>query len=215
MSNKEKEVFYKISNTYSTLNSITSKTKNIWIVFHGIGYLSKYFLKYFDELNSNENYIIAPQAQSKYYLGSKYRHVGACWLTKENTAMEQDNVMCYIDEVLKSENLPANLNYVFLGYSQGVSIAMRYVASRKIKCDHLVLMSGGIPRELTKEEFSHLKNNAIVSLHIGSDDEYLSEERLQYELKRYSELFGNSAKVITFQGGHELRKESLQQILLK
>ena len=215
MSSKEKEVFYKVSNTYSTLNSITSKTKNIWIVFHGIGYLSRYFLKYFDELNSDENYIIAAQAQSKYYLGSKYKHVGACWLTKENTVIETQNAMRYIDEVLKSENLPSNLNYIFLGYSQGVSIAMRYLVHKRIKCDHLVLMSGGIPKELEGEELSHIRKNSRVSLYIGSDDEYLSEERLQYELKRYKELFGNSAKVITFQGRHEFKKENLLEILLE
>jgi hypothetical protein len=56
MSNKplEKSVRYNSTNTYETLNGFTDKTKNVWIVFHGIGYLSKYFLKYFDELNPKE-----------------------------------------------------------------------------------------------------------------------------------------------------------------
>ena len=70
MDSIEKQVSYNTTNTYSTLNTLTDKTKNVWFVCHGIGYLSRYFLKYFDELNSDENYIIAPQAHSKYYLGS-------------------------------------------------------------------------------------------------------------------------------------------------
>ena len=68
----EKSVRYNSTNTYETLNGFTDKTKNVWIVFHGIGYLSKYFLKYFDELNPVDNYIIAPQAPSKYYLNNSY-----------------------------------------------------------------------------------------------------------------------------------------------
>lgn len=45
---KEKSLSYTISNTYSTLNERTDKTKTVWLVFHGIRYLSKYFLKYFN-----------------------------------------------------------------------------------------------------------------------------------------------------------------------
>jgi len=63
----EKKVIYSSSNTYSVLNNYTKKTKNVWIVFHGLGYLSKYFIKYFSKVNAEENYIIAPQAPSKYY----------------------------------------------------------------------------------------------------------------------------------------------------
>ena len=68
MNSTEKQNTYTTTNTYTTLNNIGPKTKNVWIVFHGIGYLSRYFINYFNTLNPNENYIIAPQAPSKYYL---------------------------------------------------------------------------------------------------------------------------------------------------
>ncbi|NNL82566.1 MAG: esterase, partial [Winogradskyella sp.] len=84
MNQTEKEISYKTSNSYSTLNTLTSKTKNVWFVCHGMGYLSRFFLKYFKELDSETNYIIAPQAPSKYYIQPKM-HVGANWLTKDNT----------------------------------------------------------------------------------------------------------------------------------
>ena len=84
----EKEVSYTTTNTYSPLTKLTSKTKNIWFVCHGLGFLSRYFIQYFNELNPEENYIIAPQAQSKHYLKNQYKHVGASWLTKEKTQKE-------------------------------------------------------------------------------------------------------------------------------
>ena len=213
MNSTEKETTYFSTNTYSTLNKMTDKTKNIWLVFHGIGYLSKYFLKYFNELNAEENYIVAPQAPSKYYLGSKYKHVGASWLTKENTKKEIENVMHYLDTVLKNEDFPIDKNLLILGYSQGVSIALRYVASRKLKCSKLVLMSGGIPSELEEDNFEFLKENTKVSLVYGTQDEYLNEKVMENEKKHFYELFGNSAKIISFEDGHIFKKELLNEFL--
>jgi len=154
---KEKKVIYTSSNTYSTLNILTKSTKNIWLVFHGLGYLSNYFIRYFSHIDPEENYIIAPQAPSKYYQGTNFKHVGASWLTKENTIEETKNVLSYVDEVFKKEAVGKIPNLIILGYSQGVSIATRWVASRKIDCSHLVLHSGGIPTELTPEDFKFLK----------------------------------------------------------
>ena len=128
----EKEVSYSTTNSYSTLHERSDKTKNVWVVFHGIGYLSRYFLKYFRHLNHEENYLIAPQAPSKYYLDGKYEHVGASWATRENTETEMENVMSYLDEIYEKEDLKNAKNLVLFGYSQGVSVASRWVARRKL-----------------------------------------------------------------------------------
>src|SRR5690554_1805092 len=130
----EKRTFYTASNSYSTLNSYTPKTKNVWIVFHGMGYLSKYFINYFSDLDPDENYIIAPQAPSKYYQDKTFRRVGASWLTREDTEFETENILNYVDSVYKKEFQAAVPNLFVLGYSQGVSIAARWVARRKIQC---------------------------------------------------------------------------------
>lgn len=201
MNSTEKEISYKTSNSYSTLNKRTEQTKNIWFVCHGMGYLSRYFINYFKGLAANENYIIAPQAQSKYYQTSKFKHVGASWLTKENTVVETENVMRYFDAIFEAEQIHNDNNLIVLGYSQGVSVAMRYLAKRRLDCRHLVLHSGGIPKELKTEDFSHF--NGKVSLIYGTDDEYLNEERIDYEIKRANELFpNNELQIIPFKGKH-------------
>ncbi|WP_228027901.1 alpha/beta hydrolase [Costertonia aggregata] len=106
-----------------------------------------------------ENYIIAPQAPSKYYLKNDYKHVGASWLTKENTVLETKNVVSYLDAVLRSENIPDNINLIVFGFSQGVSIAMRWVAKRQLKCSKLILYAGVIPNELSPKNFDFLSEN--------------------------------------------------------
>ncbi|MBT8293610.1 MAG: esterase [Eudoraea sp.] len=214
MSNKpkEKSVSYQSRNTYETLNNFTKETKNVWIVFHGIGYLSKYFLKYFDELNPINNYIIAPQAPSKYYLNNSYKHVGASWLTKENTKTEINNNLNYLDAILEEENIFSQHNLVIFGYSQGVSMATRWVAQRKIKCDHLVLYAGGLPNELTKNDFSHLANTTQISIIIGDKDEYLTKERLKIERGKSGIIFNGRAKEHIFDGGHIVKKELINNL---
>ena len=211
MNTTEKEISYNITNTYSTLNTLSSKTKNVWFVCHGIGYLSRYFLKYFKGLIPEENYIIAPQASSKHYLGSAYKHVGASWLTKENTIAEIENIMQYFDAVFASEKIPKDKKLIVLGYSQGVSIAMRYVAIRHLQCSQLLLLSGGLPNELVAEDFKFL--NAKVSLVFGDDDEFITEERMKQEKYKIETLFGNNVNIITFEGKHEVKIEIINSFV--
>jgi len=213
MNSTAKEVTYINTSSYATLNTLNSKTKNVWVVFHGIGYLSRYFLKYFDELNSDENYIIAPQAPSKYYLNDTYRHVGASWLTKEDTAQETENVLRYIEAVLKAEAIPRHCNLFVFGFSQGVSVATRWVAQNKVVPDKLILYAGGLPKELTPEDFEHLKaNKTQVRTLIGTNDAYLTPERLKEEKEKTELLFQGTAKHISFEGGHEVKKDLINSL---
>jgi len=209
---QEKQVSYNTSNTYFTLNSYSPKTKNIWLVFHGMGYLSRYFLNYFSELDIDENFVIAPQAPSKYYFGPDFKHVGASWLTRENTVMETANVLEYVDAVFNKEKPHELPNFIVLGYSQGVSIALRWLSSRKVKCDRLVMHSGGIPKELTPKDFDYLDRNTKVTYIYGSNDQYITEARKTEEELLGSELFGNRLEIRVFKGVHEVNKQFLANI---
>jgi predicted esterase len=212
MALEEKKISYLTQNTYVTLNTLGPNTTYIWVIFHGIGYLSRYFLKYFDGLDPDKNYIIAPQAPSKYYLNGQYKHVGASWLTKEKTDAEINNLMSYMDSVMANEDLPENCRLIVFGYSQGVSIAMRWVAQKKIQCDHLVLYAGGIPNELTKDQLKHLSDQCSVKIIMGDKDEYLTEERIEHEQKKIDFLFEGRAQLQLFDGGHEIKKEIINTL---
>ncbi|MGB6152874.1 MAG: esterase [Pricia sp.] len=214
MTPSENTVTYSHTNSYSTLNTLSDTTENVWIALHGIGYLGRYFIKHFDGLPSDKNYIIAPQAPSKYYLNNTYTRVGASWLTKEDTQRETENVMAYLNAVMATENLPGNLNLIIFGFSQGVSIATRWVAQRQIKCAQLVLYAGGIPNELKASDFDFLrKNKTKVRILVGDKDEYLNEERRKTESEKIEKLFGAKAELIVFDGGHEVRKDLIVNLV--
>ena len=212
MNSQEKEITYNTSNTYSTLNQLTAQTKNVWFVCHGMGYLSRYFLKYFKDLNPTENYIIAPQAPSKFYIQPKM-HVGANWLTRDNTIADTENIIKYFDAVFEAENISAQVNLIVFGYSQGVSVAMRYVAKRKLKCSQLILHSGGIPKELIAEDFEHLPKTTKVKLIYGTNDEYLDEDRIKKESSRALELFGDIVSFLPFEGKHVVHKDYINDLV--
>jgi predicted esterase len=208
----EKQVSYPSTNTYITLNTYSPKTKNIWLVFHGMGYLSRYFIRYFEGLNTDENFIIAPQAPSKYYQGKNFKHVGASWLTRENTSKDTVNIMSYVDAVFKAE-IPDNKHrFIVLGYSQGVSIACRWLSSRKIQCDQLVLHSGGIPKELKPSDFSYMNSDTKVTYLYGDKDQYITEARITEEELIANNLFGKQLKTLVFDGIHEVNKIYLQEL---
>ena len=213
MNPEEKEISYQNSNTYSTLNTLSESTETVWFVCHGMGYLSRYFLKYFKGLDPTTNYIIAPQAPSKYYLPPAFKHVGASWLTRENTLKETENIMRYFDAVFANERIPDHVNLIVVGYSQGVSVAMRYITKRQLQCSQLVLMSGGIPKELTASDFDFLKGQAKVTLIYGTQDEYLDDERMQYEQNRVRELFGTDVTIIPFDDKHMVNVELINDLV--
>ncbi|MEJ6793127.1 MAG: esterase [Lacinutrix sp.] len=210
MQSTQKQIFYNTKKPYSTLNSLTDKTKNVWLVCHGMGYLSKYFIQYFKNLNPKENYIIAPQAPSLYYQ-SGFKHIGASWLTKENTIAETENIISYFDAILAEESIPKNLKLIVFGYSQGVSVATRYIKHRKPECSQLVVHSGGLPKELVAEDFKYL--SAKVSLIYGTEDEYLNAERITYETERAHELFGTNLKILPFNGKHVVNVDIINRLV--
>ena len=92
---------------------------------------------------------------------NQYKHVGTTWLTKNNTQFDIVNVLTHLDAVYAAEALPENTNHILLGFSQGVSIVTRWIASRQIPCNTLVLYAGKIPREFTPDHFKHINKENI------------------------------------------------------
>ncbi len=205
----EHKISYSTQKTYSTLNQLTDKTKNIWLVCHGLGYLSRYFIQYFSVLNPEKNYIIAPQAPSKYYQDQNFKRIGASWLTREETQLEMQNIKAYFDAIYQSEIQPhTDKKLIVLGYSQGVSVAMRWIAQSKINCDTLLMHSGGIPIELKAEDFKGLDFKPYLIY--GKSDPYITENRAQQEVEKAKKLFKKDFEILAFEGKHEVNQEILK-----
>ncbi len=209
----QRQVSFRNSKTYSTLNTLTDTTRNVWIAFHGMGQLSRNFLRCFSGLAADENYVIAPQAPSKYYLNNSYTQVGASWLTREDIPMEIENNLTYLDAVFQAESLPATYNLMFFAYSQGVSIATRWMASRRISCKGLILYAGTVPDELTPSDFSYLNPETTIRFVVGDQDEFINGARRENEKDKLERLFNGKVEHLIIKGGHSLNKNIINSLI--
>ncbi|MDP5060942.1 MAG: alpha/beta hydrolase, partial [Maribacter sp.] len=118
-------------------------------------------------------------------------------MTKENTALETANLYNYLDAVIAHENLPADCKIIFFGFSQGISIALRYLAYSKLMCSKLILYAGGIPTELKKSDFNHLKSDTEIISVFGNKDQYLTLAKSIKENNKLKILFGDNVQYIS------------------
>lgn len=208
-----KTIAYQHTNTYEILNPITAETKNIWVCFHGLGYLAKYFKKYFTHLDETQNAVIIPQAPSKFYMGEAFKHVGACWLTRETTMLDMDNILNYINGIFNTERLTNDPRIVLFGYSQGVSIATRFLKQYHYPIKALIMHSGSIPHELNEQDGLHFKQHCNRFIHIsGKQDEYVTPELIQRENAKIDMLFGTVCEIYRPEIKHVVDTELLLEI---
>jgi hypothetical protein len=86
------------------------------------------------------------------------------------------------------------------------------LASRKISCKKLILHSGGIPKELTQENFSHLDSTTQTTYLYGDKDQYITKSRKTEETRKATALFGPKLSTMVFDGIHEVHGPSILDI---
>ena len=88
---EEKKNSFQFDARYFTAGTLGTKTRQVWIIFHGYGQLAPYFLKKFEPLATENIYIIAPEGLSRFYLselteqGRIDNKVGATWMPTSHT----------------------------------------------------------------------------------------------------------------------------------
>ena len=212
----EKTITYSTKKTYHTLGELSSETKSIWVVIHGYGQLSEYFIRNFEGLNLKDNYIISPQAPAKFYMNNDFSRVGASWLTKENLTQEIENNIRYLDNLFAVECKEVTKPSInLLGFSQGVSMAIRWAAKSKIQFKKLVIWAGTLPKELGVDAFSYLEKEPDVFIVIGDKDVFFNgTDRLESEVEKINKMFSN-VTFIEYDGGHKIDKKIIKELLDK
>ncbi len=200
---------------YFRLNSVSSKTKNIWIVLHGYGQLAEYFIKHFTELDPEVNHIVAPEGISRFYVNGFTGRVGASWMTKEDREDEVHDQSHLLNAVLKDCKIDPNHSdhkIIVLGFSQGVTTAIRWLANNKIRPDQLILWAGSFPHDIDPKEHRAIFDDLPVHYAHGDEDPLLAQVNLQEKLDEIRAM-GVNMKQWPFKGKHALDKGTLQKIV--
>jgi len=192
--------------TYGTL---TEKTKLVWIVAHGYGFLAEYFIKKFEELNAEENYVIVPEALNRFYVKDLSGRVGASWMTTEDRDNEINDYILYLENVYETLILQTGAKVVALGFSQGAATMARWVLKTNKRLNRIVFWGGSIPNDCLND--IEKLNSLHPYLLVGDADQFISKEKAE-EIMKGLDNVGLTFSHIFYKGGHAILTEPLLQL---
>jgi predicted esterase len=188
------------------------KANTLWLVLHGYGQLSAYFIRHFQTLDPQKNFVLSPEGLHRFYLNGTSGRVGASWMTKEQRLDDIADNCAYLNQLFAQfYQVHLHKRVVLLGFSQGAATAARWLAEGNGKVDAFVLWAGVFPPDV---EWSNYQRRSQFISHyfvVGNQDTYFSEEsvaQLQSEFKKKQLPF----QLIQFEGKHEIQQESLLKL---
>jgi predicted esterase len=182
--------------------------RRIWILLHGHAMLAERFLSYLTAMSAPGTLLVAPEALSRFYLGTRLdgghdKQVGATWMTREERDSEIDDMVGYLDRVMQAAT-PVDYREVpvgILGFSQGVATAARWIARGTMQPRMLVCWGAPAPADAPLEAVAALCG--AVRLVAGIDDPIVPSGTFEHTAEKLR-AFGVDADVIRFPGGHIL-----------
>lgn len=185
--------------------------ENIWIVLHGYSQLSEFFIRKFQQLDPEKNFIVAPEGFHRFYRKGTSGRVGASWMTKEarlDDIEDNHNYLNQLSYLLLSKN---NFKQRFLlGFSQGGATASRWHNSGNFNANHFILWASVFPDDISIEEGKSGMLNSNNYFVVGEDDEYF-----QGKMEEVNAFFKNQkfeTKIKKFEGVHDIHTETLLEI---
>lgn len=198
---------------YWTFGELSANTEQIWLVCHGYGQLSEFFIKKFDHLDPQKHFVIAPEAFAKFYLDGFSGRVGASWLTKEHREAEIKDYIHYLSQVYRhfEQQQPEvfEKGYVnFLGFSQSGATITRLAFGSDLRFDRLIIWAGGIAHDLDFSRTKEVLAGKSLCYVYGKQDELIKPEHFE-EQKAKLKALQLEPKIIEFEGKHTLHRETI------
>ena len=184
--------------------------QSIIVVLHGYAQLASTFISTFSPLRESNSLVVAPEAISKFYNSEK--KVVASWMTSEHREDEMKDYILFLNTLIHEIiNKYGNLPIAVLGFSQGVSTVMRWVANCDVKINEVHLCSGTIPPELDSTKLVFNKDS-VYHYYYGSEDRLLKVEKAKEQIS-FLETLVSSTKIVEFNGRHEVSDETIQNLM--
>lgn len=186
------------------------KLKCVWLISHGYGQLSTFFINKFNSLVNEENLLLLPEGLHRYYLNGFSGKIGASWMTKEDREKDIEDYCNYLDEVYKTYISPLNSNVIVnaLGFSQGGTTICRWAAHTQNKIDNIIVWGSVIPPDMNWESDVRKLRNLKWHYVAGDNDEFLSDKRRTEQLE-VLEKNGIKPNSIHYHGKHDILEEPL------
>ncbi len=210
----KKQISISKTGKYSQIGKYSKKINSVWIVLHGYGMLSEFFIKKFDCIINDTTLVIAPEATNRFYLSNNYTRVGASWMTKLDRNEEiRDNILFLnkLFSIIKKEIGHDNFKLNTLGFSQGGPALVRWLMSNRLNINSLILWGSDIPKDSLIIENKSRWNSMNLKIVIGKHDEYINEEKKQ-EFIKLVKSYGLKYELIEYDGSHKIIEDELKKI---
>ena len=210
----KKQISIPKTHKYSQIGEFSKKTNTVWIVLHGYGMLSEFFIKKFDCILNDSTVVIAPEGSNRFYLESNYYRVGASWMTKLDKEKDIEDNISFIQTLYSNivdEIGHTNFKLNTLGFSQGGATLVRWIMSNNITIDSLILWGSDIPKDCLTSEKKSRWSSIDVKLVIGNQDEYINEENKQKVIDLISS-YGLKYELVAYEGSHKIIEKELEKI---
>lgn len=191
-----------------TYGQLTEKTKLVWLVAHGYGFLAEFFIKKFDCLDPETHFVVVPEALNRFYLKEMSGRVGASWMTTEDRENEIRDYISYLDKVYETLNLHRAPKLAALGFSQGAATIARWFRETHHPVDHLIFWGGSIPEDVLAD--AKIRTTDVHTV-IGDSDEFITEDMKSMVYERYRN-HNLTFSQIFYKGGHAIVTEPLMEL---
>jgi predicted esterase len=191
--------------------TVTSETRYVWICLHGYGSLGKYFIKNFEFLNPARNLVIVPEGLNKFYTDEMHQRTAAHWMTREDRLDEIADYILFLESLRCKLSWDKNpdIKVIYLGFSQGVTTLIRWLATIKPRADYLLLWGGTLPDDILFDSSKEYFKKINAHFFLGDQDQWLKQENIP-TYKSMLQDSGMNAEFHLFNGDHRIPEEVLQ-----
>ena len=200
---------------YFQIGSAHDKVSTVWIVLHGYGMLSEFFIQKFDQIKDKNTLILAPEALNRFYIDTNYGRVGASWMTKEERQTDITENIRYLNGLMNSINKEIGHNRFkinVLGFSQGGATACRWVFNSEVKIENLIMWAGDIPKDTLIERNRKKWNSIKTHLVMGKQDKLINDKMKAKFLKLVTD-YKLDYKLKLYDGDHRIYTDVLKELV--
>jgi predicted esterase len=170
--------------------------ERLLVAFHGYAETAETSLGEVERIPGIDRWSVAAvQALHPFYAKQK---VGASWMTSLDRELAIADNVNYIRTALGVLRLPQTL--VFLGFSQGASMAARAAVLTGVDAGGLILLGGDVPPEL-----GSIPTFPPTLIGRGARDDWYTDEKLKHDVSFLESR--TVVKTCIFDGGHEWTDE--------
>ena len=180
-----------------------------WFVCHGYGQLADNIIRKFVGFVNLVHSVTCVESMNRFYWQGVTGQVVSTWMTKRFRLEEIEDNNAYLSKIYDANF--SNGKKILFGFSQGGTTIWRWIFEKRPDFDVFINYAGWMPEDI---DLSHLKDylfNKTLIFTYGSNDEYLTEERID-AFKVIVEQSGLNIIIHKTDGMHKVDRLVLNEI---